>query len=86
MDETIRLTRKYHLELLWMADDNFLVDLDRALKIAEGLIRAGGDFKWSIQATTESYRAADRRRTAHCSAAPACIRSARALRPRRRRS
>jgi radical SAM superfamily enzyme YgiQ (UPF0313 family) len=52
VDETIDLTRRYRLELLWMADDNFLVDIDRALKIAEGLIRAGGTFKWSIQATT----------------------------------
>ncbi len=52
VEETIDLTRRYRLELLWMADDNFLVDLDRALKIAEGLIRAGGNFKWSIQATT----------------------------------
>ena len=33
--ETIELTRRYRLELLWMADDNFLVDLDRSLKIAE---------------------------------------------------
>src|SRR5215469_10011979 len=52
IEETIELTRRYRLELLWMADDNFLVDLDRSLKIAEGLIRAGGTFKWSIQATT----------------------------------
>jgi radical SAM superfamily enzyme YgiQ (UPF0313 family) len=52
VEETIDLTRRYRLELLWMADDNFLVDLDRALKIAEGLIRAGGTFKWSVQATT----------------------------------
>ena len=52
VEETIDLTRRYRLELLWMADDNFLVDLDRALKIAEGLIRAGANFKWSIQATT----------------------------------
>ena len=52
VEETIDLTRRYRLELLWMADDNFLVDLDRALKIAEGLIRAGAKFKWSIQATT----------------------------------
>ena len=35
-----------------MVDDNFLVDLDRARHIAEGLVRAGADFKWSIQATT----------------------------------
>ncbi len=52
VEETIELTRRYNLELLWMADDNFLVDLDRALQIAEGLVRAGGTFKWSVQATT----------------------------------
>ena len=52
VEETLDLTRRYRLELLWMADDNFLVDLDRSLKIAEGLIRAGANFKWSIQATT----------------------------------
>ncbi len=52
VEETIELTRRYRLDLLWMADDNFLVDLDRSLKIAEGLVRAGGTFKWSVQATT----------------------------------
>ncbi len=52
VEETVDLTRRYRLELLWMADDNFLVDLERALKIAEGLIRAGAQFQWSIQATT----------------------------------
>lgn len=52
VEETLDLTRRYNLELLWMADDNFLVDIDRALQIAEGLIRAGATFKWSIQATT----------------------------------
>src|SRR5215813_10085745 len=52
VEETVDLTRRYRLELLWMADDNFLVDLERTLKIAEGLIRAGGGFQWSIQATT----------------------------------
>ena len=52
VEETIALTRRYHLELLWMADDNFLVDLKRSLEIAEGLIRAGANFKWSVQATT----------------------------------
>jgi len=43
VEETVELTRRYRLELLWMADDNFLVDLDRSLKIAEGLIRAGAN-------------------------------------------
>jgi radical SAM superfamily enzyme YgiQ (UPF0313 family) len=52
VEETMDLTRRYNLELLWMADDNFLVDLKRALEIAEGLVRAGNTFKWSVQATT----------------------------------
>lgn len=52
VQETVDLTRRYNLELLWMADDNFLVDLKRALEIAEGLVRAGARFKWSVQATT----------------------------------
>ena len=52
VEETVDLTRRYNLELLWMADDNFLVDLSRALEIAEGLISAGAKFKWSVQATT----------------------------------
>jgi radical SAM superfamily enzyme YgiQ (UPF0313 family) len=50
--ETVDLTRRYGLELLWVVDDNFLVDLDRARLIADGLVRAGANFKWSIQATT----------------------------------
>ena len=41
VEETIDLTRRHRLELLWLADDNFLVDIDRALRIAEGLVRGG---------------------------------------------
>ena len=52
VEETVDLTTRYGLEMLWVVDDNFLVDLDRARLIAEGLVRAGADFKWSIQATT----------------------------------
>jgi radical SAM superfamily enzyme YgiQ (UPF0313 family) len=52
VEETVDLTRRYNLEMLWVVDDNFLVDLDRARLIGEGLVRAGADFKWSIQATT----------------------------------
>jgi len=52
VEETVDLTRRYNLELLWVVDDNFLVDLDRARLIGEGLVRAGANFKWSIQATT----------------------------------
>ena len=52
MEETVDLTRRYKLEMLGVVDDNFKVDLDRARGIAEGLARAGSQFKWSIQATT----------------------------------
>ena len=52
VEETVDLTKRYGLEMLWIVDDNFLVDLDRARHIAEGLARAGAEFKWSIQATT----------------------------------
>lgn len=52
VEETVDLTRRYRLELLWVVDDNFLVDLGRARHIAEGLVRSNADFKWSIQATT----------------------------------
>lgn len=52
VEETVDLTTRYNLEMLWVVDDNFLVDLDRARHIAEGLVRARANFKWSIQATT----------------------------------
>jgi anaerobic magnesium-protoporphyrin IX monomethyl ester cyclase len=52
VEETVDLTRRYRLEMLWVVDDNFMVDLDRARGIAEGLVRARSQFQWSIQATT----------------------------------
>jgi radical SAM superfamily enzyme YgiQ (UPF0313 family) len=52
VEETIDLTTRYNLEMLWVVDDNFLVDLDRARAIAAGLVQAGAAFQWSIQATT----------------------------------
>src|SRR6202007_1238967 len=52
VEETIDLTARYGLEMLWIVDDNFLVDLDRARGIAEGLVRANSHYRWSIQATT----------------------------------
>ncbi len=30
VEETVDLTRRYKLEMLWIVDDNFMVDLDRA--------------------------------------------------------
>jgi radical SAM superfamily enzyme YgiQ (UPF0313 family) len=50
--ETFDLSRRYGLEMIWIVDDNFLVDLERAVEIAEGLVRVGSTFRWSIQATT----------------------------------
>jgi radical SAM superfamily enzyme YgiQ (UPF0313 family) len=52
VEETTDLTRRYALEMLWIVDDNFLVDLDRARGIAEGLVRENSHYRWSIQATT----------------------------------
>jgi len=52
VEETFDLAKRYRLEMLWIVDDNFLVDLERAIKIAEGLVRVGARFRWSIQATT----------------------------------
>jgi radical SAM superfamily enzyme YgiQ (UPF0313 family) len=52
VEETVDLSRRYELEMLWIVDDNFLVDLDRARGIAEGLVRENSHYTWSFQATT----------------------------------
>ncbi len=52
VEETTDLVTRYRLQLLWMVDDNFLVDRDRAVRIAEGLVRRGVKFDWSVQAST----------------------------------
>ncbi len=52
VEETTDLVARYGLELLWVVDDNFLVDRQRALAIAEGLVQRGVKFDWSIQAST----------------------------------
>ena len=46
------MVSRYNLELLWIVDDNFLIDRERAVGIAEGLVRRGVKFDWSIQAST----------------------------------
>ncbi len=53
-DEIAELVTTHRLDLLWVVDDNFLVDVRRAVDIAEGLVRRNlsKDFRWSIQATT----------------------------------
>jgi radical SAM superfamily enzyme YgiQ (UPF0313 family) len=52
VDEMADLTARYNLELLWVVDDNFLVDLGRAVAIGEGLIHRRVRHEWSVQATT----------------------------------
>lgn len=52
VEETTDLVSRYNLELLWIVDDNFLIDRERAVGIAEGLVRRGVKFNWSIQAST----------------------------------
>jgi radical SAM superfamily enzyme YgiQ (UPF0313 family) len=52
VEETTDLVSRYGLQLLWIVDDNFLVDRDRAVAIAEGLVRKGVKFDWSIQSST----------------------------------
>jgi anaerobic magnesium-protoporphyrin IX monomethyl ester cyclase len=51
-EEMADLAKRYGLSLLWVVDDNFLVDRRRALEIAEGLVRREAKFDWSIQAST----------------------------------
>ncbi len=51
-EETCDLVTRYGLELLWIVDDNFLVDRERAVGIAEGVVRRGVQFNWSVQAST----------------------------------
>jgi radical SAM superfamily enzyme YgiQ (UPF0313 family) len=52
VEETTQLATRYNLQLLWIVDDNFLVDRNRAVGIAEGLVRRDSKFDWSIQAST----------------------------------
>ena len=52
VEETSDLVERYGLSLLWIVDDNFLVDKERALGIAEGLVRRGVKFDWSVQSST----------------------------------
>jgi anaerobic magnesium-protoporphyrin IX monomethyl ester cyclase len=52
VEETTDLVSRYGLGLLWVVDDNFLVDRERAISIAEGLVRKGVKFDWSVQSST----------------------------------
>ncbi len=49
VEELSDLVLRYGLKLVWVVDDNFLIERERALGIAEGLVRRHIDFDWSIQ-------------------------------------
>lgn len=50
--EMCDLAERYGLQLIWVVDDNFLVDRDRAVTIGEAICSRGTRFEWSIQAST----------------------------------
>jgi radical SAM superfamily enzyme YgiQ (UPF0313 family) len=52
VEELTSLVSRNGLSLVWVVDDNFLVDRERALEIADGIVRTGVKFDWSIQAST----------------------------------
>jgi radical SAM superfamily enzyme YgiQ (UPF0313 family) len=51
VEDLSNLVARYRLQLVWVVDDNFLVDRERALVIAEGLVRRKTSFDWSIQSS-----------------------------------
>jgi radical SAM superfamily enzyme YgiQ (UPF0313 family) len=53
VDEMVSLVRQHRLTEVALLDSNFLVDVRRALAIANGILRAGVRFHWSFQASTD---------------------------------
>lgn len=51
--EMTGLARRYRLAEIALVDSNFLVDVRRAVAIAEGIQRSGVRFRWSFQASTD---------------------------------
>jgi radical SAM superfamily enzyme YgiQ (UPF0313 family) len=51
VSEMTGLVRKFRLDLLDVIDDNFLVDRQRGVDIAKGLVESGLSFEWCIQTT-----------------------------------
>jgi anaerobic magnesium-protoporphyrin IX monomethyl ester cyclase len=51
--ELVELVRKYALSEIALLDSNFLVDVRRALAIAEGIAASGVRFRWTFQASTD---------------------------------
>jgi radical SAM superfamily enzyme YgiQ (UPF0313 family) len=51
VEELIDVVRRFRLDLVSIVDDNFLVDRQRGVDIAAGLIAFGVKFDWCIQTT-----------------------------------
>src|SRR5581483_6048546 len=51
VEELVDVVRRFRLDLVSLVDDNFLVDRQRGLDIARGLVESGVTFNWCIQTT-----------------------------------
>jgi radical SAM superfamily enzyme YgiQ (UPF0313 family) len=49
--EVVELAQRFRLDLVDIVDDNFLVDRQRGVEVARGIIRSGVKFEWFIQTT-----------------------------------
>jgi anaerobic magnesium-protoporphyrin IX monomethyl ester cyclase len=53
VEDVTALVRRYRLEEVALVDSNFLVDVHRAVAIAEGFLRSDVRFQWTFQASTD---------------------------------
>jgi anaerobic magnesium-protoporphyrin IX monomethyl ester cyclase len=53
VSELTDLVQRHRLTEVALVDSNFLVDVRRALGIAEGILRRGTRFRWTFQASTD---------------------------------
>ena len=53
VSEVTELVEKYGLRDVALLDSNFLVDTKRAVRIAEGFLQSGLEFRWKFQASTD---------------------------------
>ncbi len=51
VQELVDVVKRFRLDLVSIVDDNFLVDRQRGVEIAAGLIQSGVKFDWCVQTT-----------------------------------
>ena len=51
--EVTALVEKHGLKTVTLLDSNFLVDTKRAVRIADGFLKSGVEFRWKFQASTD---------------------------------